>query len=103
MYNLDKRGFDFLMTYLFKCFNCPTFLMDDIFSLLVLVLKFQVTPIAFIFLHSCPSNLHPNLLEQVYDVTKFLDDHPGAYEILLSTTVKYSLICMCKREFFFFL
>lgn len=28
------------------------------------------------------------MLEQVYDVTKFLDDHPGGDEVLLSATGK---------------
>ncbi|KAK2979461.1 hypothetical protein RJ640_026359, partial [Escallonia rubra] len=28
------------------------------------------------------------VLEQVYDVTKFLDDHPGGDEVLLSATGK---------------
>ena len=27
-----------------------------------------------------------NVLEQVYDVTKFLEDHPGGDEVLLSAT-----------------
>lgn len=29
-----------------------------------------------------------NVLEQVYDVTKFLEDHPGGDEVLLSATGK---------------
>lgn len=30
------------------------------------------------------------LFEQVYDVTKFLEDHPGGDDVLLSATGKYS-------------
>ncbi|KAK2970552.1 hypothetical protein RJ640_000937 [Escallonia rubra] len=34
------------------------------------------------------TRLNSIVLEQVYDVTKFLDDHPGGDEVLLSATGK---------------
>lgn len=38
------------------------------------------------FLFSIMLNLCLNVLEQVYDVTKFLEDHPGGDDVLLSAT-----------------
>lgn len=43
------------------------------------------------------SQSHFNLLKQVYDVTKFLEDHPGGDEVLLSATGAVSAVALMKQ------
>lgn len=41
------------------------------------------------------------LFEQVYDVTKFLEDHPGGDEVLLSSTGLITIAMSLIYEYFF--
>ncbi|KAK2970926.1 hypothetical protein RJ640_021179 [Escallonia rubra] len=42
---------------------------------------------AILLEHDSPCLVYKGHVQEVYDVTKFLDDHPGGDEVLLSATV----------------